>query len=550
MSIRPPFNWFRFILLSLVIWGTTTPFTLASEPVAVLRVASVNRLVSDADALSEKTSRPEIARFVKALMAIANNLDGLDTERCCCVEFLVPEVQGEQPTFRIALPLTSPDAFRATVQRLGLEFYEEGSSLRLRKRGEGEGKHPYVRFDDDKVLVSPTESAFEAPLMTPLEVVDGSDILLTFDATRIPRRLKEKLREKLHSDSEVDQRQRLGESDADHALRVEVLQFAERCVALFIEETTSIEVALDFIPEGDAVAPVAMVLSTRWKTLTAGTIAQQLQHLNSEENYFSASTTTPAALRVQALALVPPRVCDLLAQVANRAREAVKKELEKATRQQRDVVLGLFEAFDQSLESQHAEVLLEFVPTESDMALLAGVHIKGAERLNDAMQVLLPEAEKSDGIEHVNLNALTVNGIALHRVHSHDRNLIEQSLYGKDSTLYVGAGGNALWIAVGHDKLQDEVRERMTAVASENDWPARIGSIELHVRPWLPYLEKIGRDPQFVDALKTAFADEQRDAIHATVQVEPDGLSSQVTFDEPFLQLIATAITGRMKGRR
>ena len=550
MSPYRAFNCFRVILLSLVAWGAAAGLAVGSEPVAVLRIASVNRLVSDVDALSEKTSRPEIARFVKALMAIANNLDGLDQERCCCVEFLVPEVQGDQPSFRIALPLTSPDAFRATVQRLGLEFYEEGSSLRLRKRGEGEGKHPFVRFDDDHVLVSPTETAFDAPLMTPLEVVEGPDLLLTFDATRIPRGLKEKLREKLHTDSEVDQRRRLGESEADHALRVEVLQFAERCVALFIEETTSIEVALDFIPEGNEDAPVAMVLSTRWKTLTAGTIAQQLQHLATEQNFFSASTASPAALRVHASTQMPPRVCDLLAQVANRAREAVKKELEKATPQQRDVVLGLFEAFDQSLESQHAEVMLEFVPTESDMALLAGVHIKGAERLNDAMQVLLPEAEKSDGIERVNLNAATVNGVPLHRVHSRDRNLIEQSLYGKDSTLYVGAGGNALWIAVGHDKLQNEVRERIMAAATESDRSAVIGSIELHVRPWLPYLEKIGRDPQFVDALKTAFTDEQHDAIHATVQVEPDGLSSQITFDEPFLQLIATAITGRMKGRR
>ena len=533
----------RTFLSSLIIALATLGPVLALEPVAVVSVASVERVLEDVDQISEYGERPALARFVRSLVSIANELKGVDRETPLRLEFLLPEEPGPQPQFRLIIPITSEEQVRETISRVGLELFESGDHLRLRKRGGTGEKNPLVVFRDGCLIISPEAEAL-TPTLLPVPREQQSDITFRIEARHIPGRLKQALLDKLHTDVARDRSRNTGGSESERAVRMEILALAERSIELAVEETQSIEISADLMPAREQGDGPGVAISAQWNTVSGGTLSRQLQYLKADQRFFAVSSDPQAAASLHVCGSIPPRVQPLLEMGIAAGRRAVRDELEKATDRQRAAVMGVLDVISRTFEEQHAEFLIEFLPANERMVLVAGAHAAEGNESAEALKVLLPEVEKSNEVDSIQMGVASVNGVEFHRLQGTHLKPSDERLYGPKTSAYLGAGSTDLWIVLGEPAALD-ILPYCVGSRPRDSGSGELAHLNVHVRPWLHFVGDNAKERQIVDALRQNFPENTADSLNAVVTVEDNGLAAQIELDRPFLKLLATLIAAR-----
>jgi hypothetical protein len=126
-------------------------------------------------------------------------------------------------------------------------------------------------------------------------------------------------------------------------------------------------------------------------------------------------------------------------------------------------------------------------------------------------------------------------------------------LYGEDAALYFGAGGSALWMALGGPDTIGVLQEVIPRVAARGTTAAAPPAFRavLHLTSWLGMIgaESSANERQFATAARQAFTDPDADALRLELVPGANGLQMRVRFDEGYIRLVGLALSDRMRQR-
>jgi hypothetical protein len=229
--------------------------------------------------------------------------------------------------------------------------------------------------------------------------------------------------------------------------------------------------------------------------------------------------------------------------------EGMQKELAQAPARHKEVIVGVLDTLSETFLAGNMESLIQILPTDDRMFLLGVVNVWDAKPLDAALTELLPVAEKSADVESVRLRVAEVNQIGFHQIQSAHPRPAEELLYGPHPSLYAGAGDYALWVAMGGKATPEHLTEYVHRRCHSADNPEKLVHAHVRLKPWLPLLERSGRTGGHAAAISKALGDAEEDRIAFGLETTPDGLSARLTFDRPYLNVLAAAITGRLQQR-
>jgi hypothetical protein len=112
--------------------------------------------------------------------------------------------------------------------------------------------------------------------------------------------------------------------------------------------------------------------------------------------------------------------------------------------------------------------------------------------------------------------------------------------------LYLGAGRDALWLALGGIERETQLKELLTprSTAGTGEPPALL-RVDLRLAPWLAsHAADSGKGPAWLKLARDAFAD-GGDRMHVALTAGRDGLRLQGTLEEGYIRLLGAAWRAR-----
>jgi hypothetical protein len=518
----------------------------AKEPLAAVRLAGLNRLLADIDALGEESGFPEFPRLARSVLQIAGDLKGIDRDRPWLVELALPEEGQRDPGLRLSLPVSSEADLRVTLDRLGFEFAEvAGGPLRLRRRGESGERAPSARFDGDWLRLSNRAESLDFPDWAWLQSPLTADADLHIDLQRLPPGLLENLIQQLREEGRRDRRRREGEREAEHQFRQRASLLLEDAVIAVFHELESVDVQLNIAPDNPDGQPLGLQVQAAMRTRAGGSVAAALEQLPVEQR--SLQAIEEAALTLATALNLPGEVRNLLQEGVELIRQTNEGALLNAPPRYQRAVSGLLNSLSQTFAAGHLEGLLAFEGVDERMVLVAGGCLASGGEWAHALELLLPEAEKSDDVDEVQLGVSEINRIVFHALTTRRARAADEMLYGPRPKLFVGAGEDQLWVAVGGDGALQILPEYAGGAAEAVREPRELLLLELHLLPWLPLLERNGRIGGTATRVRELFGDSRADQLRLTVSTRPAELHAQLTLDRTYLKLLAAIIKERAR---
>ena len=535
------------VLPVLLIWVALCAAVSAAtgEPVATVRLASLDRVLQDVDDVGALASRPAIPRFVRRLLAVGNELKGLDFKRPLSLEvYLEPEQQS--PTLRLCLPVAELKDLRATTGRLQWKWTSIDETNDQVERP-GSSRIIHVRREGGWILLSESSALVNLGVLKSAQA-DASTLAdltvqLRFDAIPPAR-----LQQLVDAFQQQVSRERESATDDDRnvqSFRRRVLDLAEQVVTLAINETESYELRLNLAAVQNAESRQGILIEQDWRVTPGGELADELSRLAISSPRFPLSIEHEAAFRAQLAVRLPEPFREIAAQAVDLGRQAAQRETAQLNVETRNTLLGMFDSFEGTLDSGHVEGSLEFLPAGTQqMVLLTGWRLEQGGKLAAALPLLLPEIAKSGDVDSVDLNVAQLHETNFHRLTDQEQRQFEEQLYGGPASVFVGAGQDALWVAMGGDQALTVCESRIGERGVHDNPGNRLATFEWHLRPWLPFAVATSHERRLVQTLLDVFSATPDDGVTGELWVHSAGISSRVIVDAPFLIVPAKMISG------
>lgn len=523
------------------------PVLVSAEPVAVLQLASINRLLDDVDYLLDAGSVPQYGQLVRGFVAALNGLEGIDRDRPLgAMLFLDPAQPDAEPRPLIYLPLTDVVPLRATIMATGNALEPTASpglfTLRL-----GSDHLHLLAADGYGFIVDPDKAppSFRTEALARLIAAEQSqlDATLTFRREGVPASRLERAIATLTEQAARELARRTNESDADHAVRSNLEGSVYELLGLVLSEGRALSAGVDF-GRGH---PLAVGLELR--TDPQSELRTWTQQTLVAPSLLPAGDALASALHWSSAVDLSPRGRDVGRQALSLGRERMQRELgAQAPDVVRRQVDGAFAALDETVAKGRLETRIEFLPTPSGrFVLLAGAAVRQAESVDEAARTLLPLAAQAGDLQRVQLDAFRAGGLPFHRIEGKGVRERDRRLYGANLALYLAAGDEAVWLAVGGDETA-QVIDRALASGDSPEGRQDSGQLHVRLRPWIDFALREGvagdrRAAELASQLLT-----QEATITASIAPGERGLRAAVVVDEAYVQLLARLAVLKVKG--
>jgi hypothetical protein len=188
------------------------------------------------------------------------------------------------------------------------------------------------------------------------------------------------------------------------------------------------------------------------------------------------------------------------------------------------------------------------------MVMVGAIGVAQAENVAEAVNLYLPFVGLSPEVRTLQMNVATAGGVSFHKITGQTVRKQDERLYGADVGLYVGAGREALWVALGGEQTP-EVLEELFRAQDGRAAPAPDGARvpllhgKLHLTNWIGLAGEGEGDQQreLFQAARSAFADPERDGLTLELVPSDHGLRLAISADEGYIRLIGLALAARMR---
>jgi hypothetical protein len=524
------------------------------QPIAVVSVAGVDRVLEDLDYVFESVGRKDQATFIKGFLVNLNDLKGIDRTRPLgALVYLPPRLEGEPdvvgfiPVSRIGdLQVTLRISNQISLEHVsGEDRYElrtPDTTLPVRLAG------GYAFFAKQSSLLDgelPDVAALTSPL------AKQYDVALSLSRDGLPAAAIDRALDKIQADADRELARKENEGEAEFQLRTRVAR------AVF-------DLAEDLVSDGKSLVVGANLSSTgRHAELEAlltvaasSPLAAYLKGTAASGSTFAAQTAEPNPLTMTSTWTLLPEGTDIATEVLRLAQREVGKQFQVDLETAVDhPVRRLFDALQATARQGQVDSFVQFIgEPPGKFVLVSGTRVAQADAVARAIEDILPHVRKSPDVKDLQMNVATIGGVTLHRVVGQKMRKQDVQLYGDDAGLYIGAGESALWMALGGADAIGVLQEVIPRVAARRtaaaDAPPAFRAV-LHLTSWLGMIgaESSANERQFAAAARQAFTDPDADTLRLELVPGMNGLRLRVRFDEGYIRLVGLALSEHMRQR-
>ena len=515
---------------------------LAREPLFVVRVAGVNRLLEDVDYLTALAERPELAGFVRGLPGIVNDLRGLDRARPICLAAYVPAdgKVGKHMDVALLVPVTDTAALQKTI----------GMTKRAKLvAGESEGRFVLeaprrtipVRVIDGWAVVSEQEELLKD--LSPESIVgtsEGSqpDIVVRLNWAGLPEAIRAEVIRKMERDRDQERTQRESEDEAEFAIRQGVLDVLLTAGRTILRDLSGTVLTVDIDAGRRQVVAVASFVPRDGCSLERAIAELPVESQFSEPVGRSAAGVLAISCRTPEF--IRKGTQEVLDKIAARTDGEVTNEVEaKLVRQILDLV-------QDGLCGERYDGFVAVTPTEqSTISLAAAVRSGLTDEAETLLGWILPEAAKHEDVKSIAMKALVTEGIAFHRITPADPRAEDEEVFGAAPSIYIGTGHGAIWVGMGGAPIESTLKSLVSPAEPSDE--AREGSpvamLSMHLRPWAGIIAAKGDGPVRVrDAMADAIRAGEADEVSLKLRASEAGLTATLRADDLLLKTLFAAI--------
>ena len=519
------------------------------QPIAVVNVASMERVLNDIDGVFELAERSEISDLIGGFLGRVHDLKGVDRKRPFGVMvFLDGASIPPRPLVVSYIPVDNIDDLIATVGQGPVKPEPvPGKANRYRLKTPGPMisvavKEKYVYTCDNAEIL---EEELPQPETAFNTLTQKYDLALSVRPKNLSPLLKEVFLTFLRTSSEGQLQRRDKESESEYKLRrangVSTLKLIEQIIG----QTEQISLGLDASKEKQSGLVELTIEAT-----PDSEYGKYLKDLGSKPSLFDALVSDQQPFVVRGSWGLDSRERTLAKELLDVAETESINRVDLADTAA--PLKKLFESLRATAEKGDLDFCVQFVPLPSQsFVLLGGVKVVGGNNMASGLGEFLTRMKSHGGLQEVQTDIDTHAGVVFHRLKGKDIPDREVRLYGTEPSLYLGASDRILWFAVGGSQALPQLKGAIDKVygsvgkptASWNGWP-----IQLIVRaaPWLELPPgDSDREKQDVRRMQNAFA-KQPDALRLDVRPQENGIVTRLQLDAGYLRLLGLAVARRV----
>lgn len=519
------------------------------RPLAVINVAGIERLLSDADYLFETAGRPEMSDFLGGLLANVNDFDGVDRNKPLGVMVFFTLELGLQPVPVAYVPVNDIDKFADTlaVARVTLK---ESSDAENRYELIGRRVTMHLKLENGYAFITRKPDAFDRPFIDPVALTkilsDRYDVGLLVDLDTIGDGVKTVFLEFLRASAQAELQQRAEESDERYRLR----RANGESLLYFIEQTLThgerLLAGLNVSNRSrDAIFEIAL------ETREDSSFAKALADIGGKTSHFAQQLDKPAPLTLSFSWGLGAHGRDVLLDALQDDRPANPAAVPETAPipAVANPLQEFLETLRPTIQAGRIDAFLQFLGNpEEKFVLIGGAQVVDGARVGAALRKILEEAGRESSETTITLDAHSYQGVVFHQIARETAPPQEVRLYGEPPVSYVGAGPTALWFAVGPPAAKTAIQEAIDTVAAPEEKRRLVRDPDAPFRLTVDVATWIGlfNPPEpLAQRLKDAFAPGDS-TMHVDIRPTESGLRFRIRWKEGFLRFVGLSIAHRI----
>lgn len=537
------------VVLCITIAGVTlsaTPVSAQSrksdEPLLIVTVASVERILQDADFMFAATGRPELSEVLNVALANVRDLSGMNRDKPAGILLylngIVPETVAFVPVDNIDDLMQTITFGPITPNKIDETHYEiqrrSGKSHVLLKDGFAflaESEDTLERdFGDPAKLTRKLNNRYDASLTLSLRSLSPTTRDLFMDFTR--------------AGAEASLQRRDDEPESAHRIREAAGRANLETMSQIVRQGQEFTIGWNVSSE-DKNASLEFVLTADPKS----ELAAWFKDFSSTRSYFANLLGQTTPLTVSSSWLLDKNAKKMLKEMAAVAELRAAEELGSAGEVD-TAIADLFQSISATINSGRVDFFSQFVgDAPGPFVLVGGIKVEEGNKLTPALTTLLARLKERPGLENIELNFAEHAGMSLHRLQG-EGSRQERRIFGENPALYIGCNDKAIWFAVGGDGTVAKLKSAIDVVAAPAvaQIPTAPFQFRLHASSWLNIAGE-DRQGEFLKVAREAFTP-TNDTMLIDIKPIEDGMRIRFQCDEGFIRLVGGQIARRIDESR
>ncbi len=515
------------------------------KPVAVLTIASYERLMSDVAFVGNLAGSPDLDKNLEGMIQLftqGQGLNGLDKKRPLGVTLTTDGMQF-QPL--LVLPVTDLKALLEALAGLVGEAQDAGNGVfELNVFNQ----KVFVTQKNGWAFVGQTQESLAAAPKDPTQLFGGLeksyDIAARLYVQNIPEVYRSMLIDQLRMGVEAGLSRQSDESDEAYAARQKMVETQIQALAKAINDVDQLTlgVALDTKAKSAHVDLAIAVVAD-------SDSARQIAQVQNSTSDFAGFLVPDAAASLNLSAKIAKTESDQLVSGLKALREHALKQLEandkltdeSSKKLAKEMVAQVFDAIQATIESGKVDAGATLSLSDKAMALVVGAHVADPKPLEDALKKFAKLAEKEPNFPGIKFDAAQHDGVRFHTT-SIPVPASEQisKVLGEKLDVAVGIGAKSVYLAVGTDSLSmcKKLIDKSKAEATRQVPPFQLN---VSLAPIFQFAAAMHDEPTVAAMAKDLAAAQGKDHVSLVVTPEPNAIKIRLSAEEGVLQLLGTA---------
>ncbi|MBI5758154.1 MAG: hypothetical protein HZA46_06525 [Planctomycetales bacterium] len=537
--------------------GTTAKTQEApdSGPLVIVSVASVERLLKQADITFDTAGRAELSETVNGLLERVGDLKGLDRNQPLG---LLIYMQGITPQVVAFAPVTNLDNLLKTIE-IGPVTTKKISEDRIEIAGprqtlKGKIQKGYAFLSNtDEAL----DHEFGDPAKFTAKLSATYDIAASISLKTLPAFTRDLFLGFMRTQTEINLQRRDGEPEGGFRIRkadgMRNLEFIELLLTQGEELTLGWNVsqsernaALEII----ATATPDSELASNFNELRA--VRSYFANLVKDTSKYPLVASLSWKIDKSGQKFMKELFAGIEIDLGKQLAKAANPKDADVTTTTDKALHDLLDVLRDTAQAGHFDLAAQFVGEPGKpFVLLGGLKVTDGDKLSSAVTDIVTRLKGNADLAEVQVNVAEHKGVRLHRIQGKQSGPQEEKLYGTKPSIYVGAGGNVFWFAVGGDNALVELRKSIDIV----DKPVAdtVTTVPFQfVMNFSRWMELFGGGASgsegFASRAKSAF-NKGGDTLRIDVKPLENGMRMRVQLDEAFIRLLGQEIGRRVDDR-
>lgn len=527
-----------------------------SGPLVVVTVASVERLLKQADVTFESAGRAELSETIGSVLERVGDLKGLDRNQplglLVYLQGITPQVVAFAPVDNLDNLLKTIEIGPVTTKKVGEDRIEIAGPQQTLL---GKIQRGYVFLSNsDEAL----DHEFGNPAKFSAKLSAVYDISASINLKTLPSITRDLFIGFMRSQTEINLQRRDNEPEGAFRIRkadgMKNLEFIEMLLTQGEELTlgwtvsqTERNAALEII----ATATPESELASNFNQLNA--VKSQFTNLIKDTSKYPLIASLSWKIDRSGQKFMKELFAGIEMELGKQLTKASGSiGTGTATTSDSTTEAALHELLDvlrDTAQAGHFDFVAQFVgEAGGPFALVGGLKVTDGNKLSGALTDIVNRLKGNADLAEVQTNAAEHKGVRLHRIQGKQADEGEQKLYGGTPSVYFGAGGRAFWFAVGGDNALVELRKAIDIAAQPVSDTAVTVPFQF-VMNFSKWMEIFGGGASgsdgFASRAKSAFS-KGGDTLRIDVKPLDNGLRMRVQLDEAFLRLLGQEIGRRV----